>query len=265
MYGDNEVDPIVKYYEQVFAAAASDDIKWYVDSALADGGPVLDLACGTGRIALALARAGLEVTAVDQSEGMLDVFRQKLALEEESVQHLVRIEEAAMERIELHRQFATIVCCDAFFHNLSVDAQISCLQQARRHLMSHGYLLFNIPNPSIAFLSFACSTEGQQFHHYKRGEYKLADSDDVLLVQQAHNANLTDQTVTTHLRFTRLSPQRETISTEESSWMTRFTFKYEAIHLLHRCGFEVEALLGSYDGRPVTEDSQLIFVARLTD
>jgi len=107
MYGNDTIDPVVKYYDQVFAVTRSNDIQWYVDSALANGGPVLDLACGTGRIALALAQAGLEVTAVDQSEGMLDVFRRKLALEEASIQHSIRIEHVAMQSLELPGRFAT--------------------------------------------------------------------------------------------------------------------------------------------------------------
>jgi ubiquinone/menaquinone biosynthesis C-methylase UbiE len=43
-------------------------------------GGALELACGTGRIALALANIGLEVTGVDISEGMLSVARRKMAV-----------------------------------------------------------------------------------------------------------------------------------------------------------------------------------------
>ncbi len=66
-------------------------------------------------------------------------------------------------------------------------------------------------------------------------------------------------------RFTRLNEKREPVATERSSWITRFTFRHEAVHLLYRCGFEVESLTGDYRGGPVTENSQLIFVARLRD
>jgi SAM-dependent methyltransferase len=43
------------------------------------GGPVLELACGTGRIAIPLAKARLHVTGVDLSEAMLAIARRKLA------------------------------------------------------------------------------------------------------------------------------------------------------------------------------------------
>jgi ubiquinone/menaquinone biosynthesis C-methylase UbiE len=42
------------------------------------GGRVLELACGTGRVTLALAEAGLEVTGTDHSDGMLAVAKRKL-------------------------------------------------------------------------------------------------------------------------------------------------------------------------------------------
>jgi hypothetical protein len=43
----------------------------------------------------------------------------------------------------------------------------------------------------------------------------------------------------------------------------RWIYRYEFEHLLHRCGFEVEALYGDFDRRPFTEMHQeLIWIAR---
>ena len=47
------------------------DLAFYQRVAREVGGPVLELACGTGRMALPLAGAGLHVTGVDRSEAML--------------------------------------------------------------------------------------------------------------------------------------------------------------------------------------------------
>jgi hypothetical protein len=83
-----------------------------------------------------------------------------------------------------------------------------------------------------------------------------------VLIEQAHDADLLEQRHTSRFRFTRLDPKRAPVDTEESSWTARFTFRYEAVHLLHRCGFKVESLTGNYRSGPVTESSQLVFVAR---
>ena len=261
MYRNGTSDPVVKYYDQIFAVTASNDIAWFVNHTRSSDGRVLDLACGTGRISIALAREGVNVTAIDSSEGMLKLFRKKLSLESRPIQSRIRIQQGRMQSFELPVRFSSIVCCDAFFHNLTVDDQISCLLCVARHLIPRGSFAFNIPNPTISFLGYAASPEGKEFK--KRDEYSLADSEHTMLVEQSHDANLLEQTITTRLRFTRLDANRVLMKTEESSWVTRFTFSHEAIHLLYRCGFELESLTGDYIGGPVTESSQLVFVARL--
>lgn len=59
----------------------TEDLAWYGALASRVGGPVLELACGTGRLTLALARAGHEVHGVDLSEPMLRRLDRKLSAE----------------------------------------------------------------------------------------------------------------------------------------------------------------------------------------
>jgi len=263
MYGDEKTDPVVRYYDQTLAITASDDIAWFVSQAQTAGGPVLDLACGTGRIAIALAKAGLEVTAMDSSPGMLAGLRKKLANLPTPVESRITVCEGKMHAFSVPRSFPVVICCDAFFHNLTVDSQLRCLGCIASHLTPGGRFVFNIPNPTIAFLGYAAGPEGQAYR--KRDEYTLGDSNDTVLVEQAHRADLFAQTITTKLRFTRLGSDRIPVEIGESSWMTRFTFRFEAIHLLHRSGFEIASLTGDYRGAPVSQDSQLVFVAKLRD
>lgn len=69
----------------------TEDLGWYRGLAARAGGPVLELACGTGRLTLALARAGVEVHGVDASEAMLRRLAQKLAAEPPDVRARVRV------------------------------------------------------------------------------------------------------------------------------------------------------------------------------
>jgi len=148
MYGPETSDPVVKYYDEVFAGTASNDIAWFVAQARSRGGRVLDLACGTGRIAIALARSGLKVTAIDASDGMLALLHRKLRAEPPKVQSRIRVHQAKMPTFEVPERFTSIICCDAFFHNLTVADQMSSLHAVARHLLPGEVFAFNIPNPT---------------------------------------------------------------------------------------------------------------------
>jgi len=77
-----------EYYDLAYRQV-TDDINYYLETAWNQGGPVLELGCGTGRITLQLARAGLTVTGIDISTEMLDQARRKLAREPRRVAELV--------------------------------------------------------------------------------------------------------------------------------------------------------------------------------
>ena len=56
------------------------DRRWYVHRAVAHGGPVLELGCGTGRILFAVAAEGLRVDGIDNAPAMLDRARNRAVL-----------------------------------------------------------------------------------------------------------------------------------------------------------------------------------------
>ena len=51
-------DPIAGIYDP-WSASVTEDVEFYVEEALASGGPVVELAVGTGRIAVPIAQAGI--------------------------------------------------------------------------------------------------------------------------------------------------------------------------------------------------------------
>lgn len=67
-----------------------EDVAWYVRHATASGGPVLELGCGTGRLTLPLARAGVQVVGVDRAAPMLARLQSALADEPPEVRERVR-------------------------------------------------------------------------------------------------------------------------------------------------------------------------------
>ncbi len=72
-------DKIARLYDP-WSRSVVEDVSFYVAEALRSGGPVLELGVGTGRIALPIAAAGIEVVGVDLSAGMLGVARERAKL-----------------------------------------------------------------------------------------------------------------------------------------------------------------------------------------
>ena len=257
MYGSEDLDLVVKYYDIAFGIYGKRELTWYLNKVKKYGGPVLDLACGTGRIALMIAKAGFDVVGVDNSEGMLNQFTKVLGQEPGDISDRITIAKQDMTSFNLRRKFSTIICCDAFFHNLTVADEIECLARVADHLTERGGFLFNLPNPNCEFIIKGEKAAGKVFE--ERGRYPLMESEETLVVEQAQDAHSSEQIITTKLRFTTLDADNHQHLLGFSSWKTRYLFRYEAIHLLYRCGFKVESLVGDYQEGPVKEGSQLIF------
>ncbi len=151
-------------YDTLFPAAGESDAvpddarrrrivlseRFYLEEAVKGAGPVLEAACGSGRLAVPLARHGLEVTGLDLSGPMIAVARQKAA--DANVRlHLL---EADMRSYALADRFATILIPgNSLLHLAGVEDLLACLRNARRHLLPNGRLIFDISNPDVADLA----------------------------------------------------------------------------------------------------------------
>lgn len=126
------------------------DFEFYLDAARAADGPVLDVACGTGRVMLPLLRAGLEVDGVDLSAAMLGRCAEKVK-REGFAPHLER---ASMSAFRLPRRYAMVMIpFNAFAHNLTSEEQLACLARCREHLNPGGLLTFDVFTPTATMLA----------------------------------------------------------------------------------------------------------------
>lgn len=116
-------------------------------SRLAEGGSILDLGAGIGRIAIPLAEAGHAVVAVDNSEAMLCELR---ARDEGGRVQIVR---ADMGVYSTDQRFAVICCLfNSLYFLPTQSAQVSCLQNAARMLEPQGKLVIEIEPPELALM-----------------------------------------------------------------------------------------------------------------
>lgn len=108
-----------------------EDLAWYVDRARAARGPVLELGCGTGRLTLPIARAGVPVLGVDRAGAMLDRLREKLAGEAPGVRARVTTRLADWLGAEPPAPVSGILWpFNALHHSPDADAIVQVLQRA---------------------------------------------------------------------------------------------------------------------------------------
>lgn len=141
------------FYDHV-ATGVEGDVAFYVAEAVAAGSPILELECGTGRILIPVAEAGVEIVGLDVSADMLALARAKLAASPAAVQGRVRLVHGDMRTFELAQPFTLVtIPYRAFLHNLSADDQLRTLERARRHLADNGRLILNVFDPSVRRLA----------------------------------------------------------------------------------------------------------------
>ncbi|MBM4416132.1 MAG: class I SAM-dependent methyltransferase [Chloroflexi bacterium] len=121
-----------------------EDIALYRELAERQGGAVLELGCGTGRVAIPLAAAGLEVTGVDASPRMLAVAQERA----QAAGARVRLLQGDMRALQLRRRFATVLVPFGGLQHLdNVDDIVATLASAEAHLVRGGLVAVDVEAP----------------------------------------------------------------------------------------------------------------------
>lgn len=121
-----------------------DDEAWYVHLASQTGGPALELGCGTGRICLALAEAGIDAVGVDVSAGMLVRARLRTI---EGTGHIDWVG-ADFRSLDLKRRFPLVLLpLGGLQHMESIDDVALALQAVARHLEDDGVAVIDVEAP----------------------------------------------------------------------------------------------------------------------
>jgi SAM-dependent methyltransferase len=244
--GYNHYDFVAALYDHVVPYRDRPDVAFFVAAAQEAGGSVLEIGCGTGRILIPTARAGVKVVGLDLSAHMLDVCRQRLLGEPEDVQSRVQLVQADMRDFELAQTFHLVtIPFRPFQHLTTVDDQLACLACVHRHLVKGGKLILDLFNPSLDALTG--DTVGEEVG--EEPEFSMPDGRRVVRRHKVVARDYFNQINHIELIYYVTHPDGR----EERlvhAFPMRYLFRFEAEHLLVRSGFEVEAVYADFDKNP---------------
>jgi SAM-dependent methyltransferase len=238
------------------------DLDFYVELAKEAEPPVLELATGTGRVSLPIAREGVPIVGIDTSAKMLAVARKKL---EGELALPLRLVEADMQDFELEevkgRLGLVIIPARAFLHLTTTADQIACLTNVRDHLRQGGLLVLNFFVPDVELIAAHRGRLGRVVTFQSR--FTAPDSGNEIEVWGHRRYRVHDQFIEQRFVYHEWDAEGRLVRITRQGYTLCYIWPREFEHLLVRCGFEVEGLYGWFDKRPFDEKSpEQVWVAR---
>ena len=251
---------VAEFYDHVVPYRQRQDVAFFVDLAHQSGGPVLELACGAGRVLLPTARAGLEIVGLDISQRMLAICRRNLAAEPAEVRARVELHHADICDFNLNRKFTLATLpFRPFQHLLTVEDQLACLNTVRHHLQGNGRIVLDLFNPSLPLM-----VDRKYLDEFgEEPEFTMPDGRRVVRRHKSVKRDYADQLLHGEIIYYVTHPDGRGERLVHAYKM-RYLFRYEVEHLLARCGFELEHVYADYDKSPYGSKypGELLFVAR---
>lgn len=228
-------DRIASLYDP-WSVSVTEDVDFYVEEARVAGGPVVELAVGTGRIAVPIARAGIPVIGVDLSEGMMAEARRHA--EAEGVSHLLDLRVGDLREPPVEGPVPLVICpFRSLLHLPDETEKLHALEAAARLLEPGGRFVFDVFSPSREDVE---ETHGRWLERepgiFERADWDEASRTLVLSVRRGDEA-----------------------ATMELHWLEPLEWR----QLIDRAGLEVEGLYGWFDRRPLFEGEDQVWCCRL--
>lgn len=228
----------------------TEDIPFYLKQARMLGGPVLELACGTGRVAIPLAKEGFELVGLDISKPMIELGRSKARGAGVAVELLV----ADCRTFHLNRQFALIIMpFNAISHIHDRDSHEALFARVREHLRPDGRFILDWFNPDYRFLY------RDPDRRYPCHEYSLPDGTPVVVTE---NNRYDRATQINHIKWYYKIGDADEVVRENNM---RQLYPQELDSLLHYNGLDLVVKYGDYGETPFESSSRhQICVCRLS-
>jgi SAM-dependent methyltransferase len=226
------------------------DIDFYRIQALKTQGPVLELACGTGRITFALAKAGVDIHGLDVAPAMIERAKMKA----KSMVSAIELTCADARSFDLGRRFDLIfAAANSLQHLHSAESVLQLLKCAKEHLAPGGRLILDVFNPDLTKLMRPSS---DRYLHKKFNDEKGRS----VQVEAASQYDAATQILTFDLYYSR--PPEGAFLTKHVTM--RCFFPQELDLLARTAGFSIQHKYGGYDSKEFRSNSakQILILTR---
>lgn len=132
-------------YDQRQPEPLPGELGWYLKYASSAGSPILELACGSGRLLIPMAQAGYEIHGVDSSKAMLNRLRDKLDVLNIDSRHKIKIFCSDIMEFNPSERYSLVIIAYNSLRELETRSRIgSCFQHVLDILNQGGYFLFTV-------------------------------------------------------------------------------------------------------------------------
>ncbi len=220
---------------------------------------VLELASGTGRVSLSMAKAGAGVTGLELVPAMLECAREKAQSLDASIQKRLSFVKGDMRRFKLREKFPLILIpFRAFQHLLEVKDQRNCLNSCRDHLAPQGRLVIDLFDPNLRILSshMQPGLPGPVIKTVVESDPKCGQK---IVVWTSRSLSPERQVMREEWVLERFGPDGNSVSRRLHQLTLRWFYRYEAQHLFELCGFKVVSLEGGFAGQPFAHGGEQLW------
>ncbi|GIO90130.1 class I SAM-dependent methyltransferase [Paenibacillus lactis] len=221
--------------------------KFFLDLGNLYGGPVLDVACGTGRLTIPLAQHGHDTTGIDITYEMLEAAKRKAAELNVSINWV----HADARQFELGRTYRFIFTTgNSFQHFLDRESVDGLLRSIHRHLDQNGVFAFETRNPILSRLAVDDESERDSGSWEDKEGFQCSST----YLRKYDHRN--------QLEFYKFTNRRWKAGTDvtvtEENFALRYFYPQELESLLYYNGFTLEEMYGNFDKSVFQADSPLM-------
>lgn len=240
----------------ITGSSVEGDIDFYRRLAAETGGPILDVGCGTGRVAVALATDGHEVVGVDLSAPMLRLAEQRRAALSADVAARLSFQQADMATLDLGRDFALVVTPSRVFQfMLTTDAQRQALAALKSHLRPDARLVLDLFDPLLDLVvpSAEVTARGGELIHPTTGNR-------VTWEVTGRRPDPARQLIVEEWAVSEIDATGAVLRTETERLTLRWSLRSEMRLLFELAGLKVVADYGDFRGGPAAYGREQVWV-----